>query len=372
MKKIIYLAICCVILLAFSIFTLSGCYNNAALPTIAQNVEETSADVSPAVESPHHISLFPFNSPIEFYYPSPELLDSVGSDDSLVGLIQDKIIHHYTWLENHLGLLVLMEVVVQFDNEQLLDDEGRNRVLSLDRLRLVEKICDALREDLSEYVVGVMSAETMTPRPHPAPEGRKLLSYLAYELTFSRQLDNARPDLRDYITIEGNLSFLSGRDRMQNLAQIDITPEEADRLIAVGIDDVKKLAAVSNDMEFAGIPRDELRELRRKAIEWQSNYGIDMWRICLLLPQNTSMDSVRFIEEASGVIEPIIAELNQQLGLENPAIQAVYSEIDHRGVELVKNGGNFATRIKNMASAIRTAQITNASQTASQSREETI
>ncbi|MCL2005685.1 MAG: MMPL family transporter [Planctomycetaceae bacterium] len=237
-----------------------------------------------------------------------------------------EIIAHYTWLEDRLGPLVPMEIVVQFDNEQLLDDEGRNRVLTLERLRLIEKISNALQTDLADFVGGVMSAETMTPPPLPAPEGRKPLSYIAYEHTFSRMLDSARPDLRDYITVEGNLSLLPGRDRMQNLEQLDITADEADRLIAAGIDDVKKLVSVANDMEFAGITREELRELRRKAVQWERQHGTDLWRISLRVwSLKKDIDYALFLDHVRDVVEPIITEANSLLLTPDAPITAVYT-----------------------------------------------
>ena len=113
----------------------------------------------------------------------------------------------------------------------------------------------------------------------------------------------ALDDLLDFITIGGN--------RKQHIEQLDILEENIDRLVHAKIENVAQLVNIPVWTDLPDIYGEELNELREKAIEWQRNYGIDVWRICLLLPQNTSIDSVRFIEEASGVIEPIIAELNQ-------------------------------------------------------------
>lgn len=58
-----------------------------------------------------------------------------------------KIIHNYTWLENNLGNLVPMEVVLRLDrsrmredNESLLSAEGHYRLSLLERLELVERV----------------------------------------------------------------------------------------------------------------------------------------------------------------------------------------------------------------------------------------
>ena len=250
-----------------------------------------------------------------------------------------EIIAHYTWLEEKLGPLVPMEVVVQFDNAQLTDDEGRNRLITLERLRLVEKICDALRSDLQEYVGGVMSAETMTPRPRPAPDGRKSAAYIAYERTFNRMLDGGRSDLRDFIAVEGNLSFRDGENRRENLEQVGISEEEANRLIRAGIDDVKKLANLPTDIELAGFSYEELRDLRDKAVEWQNEYGTDLWRISLRVwSLKKDIDYAHFIDEVKAVVEPIIAEVNEQLAA--PLAERTGS------VYPIKNTLNKKTRIQ--------------------------
>ena len=238
-----------------------------------------------------------------------------------------EIIAHYTWLEERLGPLVPMEVVVQFDNEQLTSDGGRNMMITIDRLQLVEKVCNALRSDLEEYVGGVMSAETMTPPPIPHPEGQmKGFNRIGYERGFSRTLDNARGELRDFIAIDGNSSFLPGEDREQILEQIDISEEQVDRLVSAGIDDVVTLANISTSTELPGFSYEELRELREKAIQWQRNFGIDLWRVSLRVwSLKKDIDYADFIEDVKRVVEPIIEKANEPFGLETPPITAVYT-----------------------------------------------
>jgi predicted RND superfamily exporter protein len=235
-----------------------------------------------------------------------------------------EIIHHYTWLENHLGPLVPMEVVIQFDNEQLFDQEKQwNNLSTVNRLRLVEKIGDALRIDLSDSVGGVMSAETMMP---PAPPPGRGATAIARESAFNNLLDKGRGALRDFITVEGNLSLRPGNDRAQNLALLDISAEAADRLLRVEIEDTKQLISTSADIELAGISLEELRELRDKAIRWEREHGLDLWRISLRVwSLKKDIDYADFIQEVKDVVEPIIAEANEPLGLETPAIQAIYT-----------------------------------------------
>ena len=238
-----------------------------------------------------------------------------------------EIIHHYTWLEEHLGPLVPMEIVVKFDNQRLYDfDTDRSQMITLDRLRLVEKICDTLRDNLGESIGGVMSAETMMPPTPPPSPGRIGTSAMTKQRVFNAFLDKGRKELKDFIAIAGNLSLLPGKERTQNLAQLGITAEEADRLIGVKIDDVKKLAALPNDAELPGFTQEELKELRKKAEDWEKKHGTDLWRISLRVwSLKKDIDYANFIQEVRDVVNPLIDEANKQLELEKPAIEAVYT-----------------------------------------------
>jgi predicted RND superfamily exporter protein len=228
-----------------------------------------------------------------------------------------EIIHHYTWLEDHLGPLVPMEVVVEFDNEHCTWN-------TLNRLRLVEKVCNALRSKLGDSVGGVMSAETMMPSTPPPSRGA---TAVFRERGFNAFLDRrGRSELRDFIAVEGNLSLLPGEERAQNLAQLDISLEEADRLVNARIDDVKKLINLPANSELPGFSSEELKELREKAAQWEKNFGTDLWRISLRVwSLKKDIDYADFIKEVKDVVDPIIAEANEQLGLETPSIEAVYT-----------------------------------------------
>jgi len=217
-----------------------------------------------------------------------------------------EIIHHYTWLEEHLGPLVPMEVVVKFDNEHC------NKMITLNRLRLIEKICGELRSELGDTIGGIMSAETMMPSTPRVGSGT---SVIIRERGFNALLDNGRSQLRDFIAIDGNFSFRAdAADRLKHLAQLDISVEDADRLVGVGIDDVKKLAHIPVDMELAGISQEELKAFRDKAIQWERNHGTDLWRISLRVwSLKKDIDYAHFIQEVKDVVEPLIAEANTEI-----------------------------------------------------------
>ncbi|MDR0328093.1 MAG: MMPL family transporter [Planctomycetaceae bacterium] len=240
--------------------------------------------------------------------PSVKMMRFFSSDS--------EIIHHYTWLEEHLGPLVPMEVVVKFDNEHC-------TLNTLNRLRLVEKVCTALQSELEDSIGGVMSAETMMP---PTPRPGRGATAVTNAVLFNAFLDRGRSELRDFITVEGNLSLLPGEDRIQNLEQLGITADEADRLIGVQIDDVKKLIYTPADEELAGISLGELGEWRKKAIEWEKKHGTDLWRVSLRVwSLKKDIDYADFIQDVKNVVEPIIAEANGQLELEASSVEAVYT-----------------------------------------------
>ena len=223
-----------------------------------------------------------------------------------------EIICHYEWLEDHLGPLVPMEVVIQFDNEQC-------EIITLDRLKFIEKICGALHSELGDSVGGIMSAETMMP-----PTAR----FTSYRLRYAANafLDKARSELRDYINIDGNLSLLPGSDQIKNLAQLDITADEADRLITAGIDDVKKLVYLPADVVLPKISGDELQTLRDKAHQWEKNHGKDLWRVSLRVwSLKKDIDYAEFIKDVKKVVEPLVAEANKEFKHAPSAISAFYT-----------------------------------------------
>jgi len=170
----------------------------------------------------------------------------------------------------------------------------------------------------------VMSAETMMPSTPPPSRGA---SAVARERVFNSFLDKkGRNELRDFIAIEGHPSLLPGQDRAQNLDKLGISAEAANRLVGAGIDNVKKLVNLPFDIELPGITHEELKDWRDKAIQWEKNYGTDLWRISLRVwSLKKDIDYAEFIQEVKDVVEPIIAEANEQLKLETPAIQAVYT-----------------------------------------------
>jgi predicted RND superfamily exporter protein len=114
---------------------------------------------------------------------------------------QATIIRDYTWLEEHLGPLVPVEVVVQFDRDHPLS--------VVDRLELVSQVQNEI--DRIEKVGGTMSAATFVP---PLPEGGGF-SATARRAVLSRRLAEAAdiPALANYLreSDDGELWRISAR-----------------------------------------------------------------------------------------------------------------------------------------------------------------
>ena len=107
-----------------------------------------------------------------------------------------KIIAYYTWLEKHLGPLVPMEVVIRVDNQKC-------KLNMVQRMRMVRDVEEAIEEQLSEDVGGALSAATFAPPIGNTPKtAKKRFAYNIKDATFSRQLDERRDALREYLGID--------------------------------------------------------------------------------------------------------------------------------------------------------------------------
>ena len=245
-----------------------------------------------------------------------------------------EIIHHYTWLEERLGPLVPMEIVVKFENGPLNSVPNPEWNNTLKRLWLVEEVCEKLQSDLGENIGGVMSASTFMPSSDQIRGGRMTLTEkIAREKVAGRNFASARnKELREFVTFEGMVSFRRNPDRsrdpiqIQHLAQIGITEQEADRLVTAGIDDVLKMITIPADAEQAGISYEEREAFRAKGEAWERTHGIELWRITLRVwSLKKDIDYAHFIQDVKGVVEPIIAKENEGLNLKSSAIQAIYT-----------------------------------------------
>lgn len=115
------------------------------------------------------------------------------------------IIAHYTWLEDKLGPLVPMEVVLCFDNARLTPEKFGTAA----RLTLVNNICDTLKDSIRDpgdgtsLIGGALSVATFTPDLESLCDPNTS-AYRFVSSAIGKNIDENRESLKDYLTIEGN------------------------------------------------------------------------------------------------------------------------------------------------------------------------
>lgn len=109
------------------------------------------------------------------------------------------IIQNYTWLEDKLGPLVPMELVVCFDNSK----QPQSALRTSERLELINRIGTKLKTELSEDVGGTLSVALFAPDAGEvvSPGGA---AYRTVATVVGKTVDDNRDALRDYLTVEGN------------------------------------------------------------------------------------------------------------------------------------------------------------------------
>lgn len=101
------------------------------------------------------------------------------------------IIADYTWLEEHLGPLVPMEVILRVDNEKC-------QLNMVDRMRLARQIEHTLKA--MPDVGGALSAATFAPDISRRPGGG--MGSRIHDNVLSKRLDQYRDRFREYLTVD--------------------------------------------------------------------------------------------------------------------------------------------------------------------------
>ncbi len=263
-----------------------------------------------------------------------------------------EIIHHYTWLEEHLGPLVPMEIVLKFDNE-------RCKFNTVDRLRLVEDINAALREKLQDGIGGILSAESALPVTKRFPEGgRKSARQIGYERAASSLIDNHRAQMRDFVTVDGNRSLKSDDPLyMETLRQLNLDDTDASRLVRAGLTDTKKLVAFPDHAVAAGISSDEMDVFRKKAQKWEKEHGTDLWRISLRVwSLKRDIDYALFVNDVQNVANPIIDRfLKEKFPNENFPEHTILVKEEEKGT-MGKITGWFSGKADSIADLFRPSE----------------
>ena len=148
-----------------------------------------------------------------------------------------EIIAHYTWLEEKLGPLVPMEMVISFDNARL----PQNLYGTTERLQLINRISSELKSRLGDNVGGTLSVAMFIPDLN-ANWKPGTIAYRTAAAAIGKNINDSRDVLSDYLTIEGNptldqiAELLESAIRTQTDAVAKKRQELADELAADGKD----------------------------------------------------------------------------------------------------------------------------------------
>jgi uncharacterized protein len=169
-----------------------------------------------------------------------------------------EIISHYEWLEDHLGPLVPMEVLVTVDNETC-------DMSFVDRMRLASKIENLIETELEDEVGGALSAATL------APDISKR-SYAA-EGILTRRLEAHREEFSDYLATDTERTTTDN----PNLMHLRLPDEIAGALKAAKIKTLEDIRKTENLTAIEGIGPEEVAEVEAKIAAWQAvrNPSID-------------------------------------------------------------------------------------------------
>ena len=179
-----------------------------------------------------------------------------------------EIINHYSWLEQHIGPLVPMEVLLTVDNEKC-------DMSFLNRMRLAKEIETLIETKLEKDVGGALSAATFAP-DLAVKQGRGIFGkaqWAANEGALSRQLEEHRPEFRDYLTVDTERVTTDN----PNLRHLQIPAPIADRLKAAQIKNLDDILATGDLTAVEGIGPDDATVVKEKIAAWRAvrNPSID-------------------------------------------------------------------------------------------------
>ncbi|MBN2477399.1 MAG: MMPL family transporter [Pirellulales bacterium] len=210
-----------------------------------------------------------------------------------------EIIDHYTWLENHIGPLVPMEVVLRLDNE-------RCKLSFVERMRLAQHVEQAV-ENLHD-VGGAISAATFVRdiAPDKGPRGalEKIIGLdrrRERDRQISLQLESHRADLREYLTVAGD----------PTLEELGITETVAKRLKARKLTSLRQIQRYGDLASIHGIGREGADRVHEAIRAWQSAHGEELWRVSARVWALGDVDYGKFVDELRAQVEPVLAAYRQ-------------------------------------------------------------
>ena len=237
-----------------------------------------------------------------------------------------QIIHDYAWLEEHLGPLVPMEIVIRVDNQKArLHANGKDQRLStVDRLRLVENVERSV-EQLPD-VGGALSAATFAPdiTPDTAKGGVERMFGLnrrrMKDSQLSRILNEHRDEFHEYLTVDKDIA-VADEHSDPTLSQLGIGGETATLLEANRLASLQPIEQYGDLTGIEGIDAAEAAKVTEAIDAWRKAHhdptlqelGIDGELAGILETENlkTLLAVERFAAkgDAKGSIEKSLTEI---------------------------------------------------------------
>ena len=233
-----------------------------------------------------------------------------------------EIIHHYRWLEDHLGPLVPMEVVIKVDNEKC-------DLSIVERMRLAQEVEKTIEEKL-DAVGGALSAATFAPDISPSSGTDAVFGKMfsrtkrqARDSTLSKILEKNRREFREYLAVDADAT----------LEELGITGQLASRLESHGLGTLDQIeryggeeSITANLASIDGIDHQQAAAVEDAIRRHETEHGEELWRICARVDALSDLDYAEFVDDLKAVVEPVLAKKRAELGFnEDEGIVAVYT-----------------------------------------------
>ncbi|MDO4568888.1 MAG: MMPL family transporter [Planctomycetia bacterium] len=227
------------------------------------------------------------------------------------------IIRDYTWLEQNLGQLVPMEVLIEFDNEV-------NQESFVDRMRLIQKVADASRE-LKE-VGGVLSIATIAPKLD-AIEDKGTAAR-----TIMQQLTKNYGSMSEFVTQDiaaAGKKFQArakenGTYESPKLEDMGLEGDLVKHLHSCGINNLETLdAKLPRAIEEGKVSKEQEQTIYDVVHKWQIDHGNELFRVTSRVEALSDVDYGDFVEDLRRSIDPVIEEHIKQPGC--AGVKAIYT-----------------------------------------------
>ena len=259
-------------------------------------------------------------------------LTRIGTSIKLMKLFDPDadIIHDYEWLEEHIGPLVPMEVVVRIDNEKC-------KLNMVQRIRLVRDLDRVIETELKDDVGGALSVATFAPDVGRTPAtAKRRFAYSVRDNITSRLLEGNRDEFGDYLRMQTSVKEHnpSAKLRDATLEQLGIQGELASRLKRKQLDSLLQLQAYGDMASIKGVGIEGETTIRAAIADWQAKHGIELWRVSARVEALGDLDYSEFIHTLKDVVEKDLDAKYRVLTAEERASGAVPVE----GIEVVYTG----------------------------------